>query len=142
MVKKRRTAGEASSIPAGMGMSVLLSAVLTLLGAAVCAYLLYAEMIQQESVGFVSMVVLAISSAVGALVAVNKIKRMRIQMCLLSGACYLVFLLCVTALFFGGQYEGVWINCVMILCGCGSVAVLGIMRKGDGKIRRRNKAYR
>ena len=142
MVKNRKPTGTASSIPAGIAFGVLISMIITLLGTAISAYLVHSESIRQESIGYASMAVLLVSGAVGALTAINRIKRMRLQMCLLSGACYFLVLLSVTALFFGGQYAGVGATGLTILIGCGSVAALSVLLEKKGSTHRRNKAYR
>ena len=142
MVSNRKSTGTASSIPAGIAIAAIVSLVITLLGSVVSAYLVQSELIRQESIGYASMVVLVVSGAVGALVAMARIKRMRMQMCLLSGVCYFLLLLSVTALFFGGQYEGIGVTALAILSGCGSVAVLSIAGEKRGSTGRRKKAYR
>lgn len=142
MVKNRKPTGTASSIPAGIAMAVLISMLITLLGTAISAYLVHSESIRQESIGYASMMVLLVSGAVGALTAINRIKRMRLQMCLLSGACYFLVLLSVTALFFGGQYEGIGTTALTILIGCGSIAALSVLLEKKGSAYRRKKDYR
>ena len=142
MAKKHKSTQKASSIPAGLGLAVICSMIVTLLGAMISAYLVGAETISQDSMKVASIVVIVISGAVGALVALNRIKRMRMQMCLLSGICYYIVLLSITGLFFDGQYNGLGMNGIAILCGCGGVAVLSILTKNRGKTHRRKPVYR
>ena len=86
------------------------------------------------------MVVVALAAAVGAWVSASLIKRLRLQMCMLSGACYLLTLLAITALFFGGQYQGIGVIAIVILFGCAIVAFIPT-KNGDFK-NKRMKGYR
>ena len=73
----------------------------------------------------------------GAAVAVGKIKRRRVYVCLLSGGIYYGILLAMTALFFGGQYQGMGVTALLVLAGSGLVALLGLRGEKGAKPRRR-----
>lgn len=139
MSAKKMKQNTASSIPSGIGIGLLLSMVITLVGAALTAYLVYKESIPEEGMGYGILLTLLFSAAVGAWVAVKRIQRLRMQMCMLSGLSYYLTLLAMTALFFGGQYSAVGITALVVLGGCGTVAILGAgggrRRKIGSKIR-------
>lgn len=130
--KKRNTA---SSIPAGLGIGLLISIVITLVGSAITAYLIHSENIPQEGMGYGVIITLLLSTVAGAWVAVSRIQRQRLQMCMISGLCYYLTLLAMTALFFGGQYSGMGITALVVLGGCGTVIILGA---GGGKRRKKS----
>ncbi len=136
MVNKSKSTG---SIPSGIGIAAAVSIAVTLLGAAVIACLVDREVIAAEGISAASSLIWIIGAALGALTAMVRIKRMRMQMCMLSGGCYFLTLIAVTALFFGGQYAGMGVSTLCILCGCGAVAILSILaeKKGGRKIRKR-----
>ena len=83
--------------------------------------------------GYGIILTLLLSTIIGAWISVGRIQRLRMQMCMLSGLCYYLTLLAMTALFFGGQYSGVGITALVVVGGCGTVAILGL---GGGKGRR------
>lgn len=132
--------GTSLSIPAGLALGVLVSITVTLLGAACIAWLLNTEGIGEGRIGHAAMVVLAVSAISGAYTAVRKIKRLRLQISMLSGACYFLSLLAITALFFGGRYQAVGTTLVIITISCTLVALLSGSRKEGRKLR--GKHYR
>ena len=118
MVSNHKVTGRTFSIPAGIALGTLGSMVVTIFLAALIAWMVKAEHLPPENIGYGIMLLLAIASFTGAWIAWNKIKRKRLMVCLLSGAAYFTVLLSMTALFFGGQYAGVGETALMILCGC------------------------
>ena len=133
MSVKKMKKKTASSIPAGIGIGLLVSVVITLAGSALTAYLVYSESVPEEGMGYGIILTLLLSTIIGAWISVGRIQRLRMQMCMLSGLCYYLTLLAMTALFFGGQYSGVGITALVVVGGCGTVAILGL---GGGKGRR------
>ena len=132
MVSNQKTTGKATSIPVGILSGVTVSMLITLVGAAVAAWLISAEITSQESVGYLSAVILVLGGAIGAAVSAGRIKRMRLQMSVLSGVFYYLSLLAMTALFFGGQYEGMGATGIAVAAGCAGGAIVGL----KGKTRR------
>lgn len=138
MVWNHKPTGKAASIPGGLALGGIISFAITLAGAAALAWLVHRERIAEENVGYGIMIVLLAASFAGAITAHKKIKRRRALICMMSGGTYLLTLLAMTALFFGGQYSGVGETALMVFCG----AALGILpglqknsRGGKRKIR-------
>lgn len=136
MVKKQKASGLAVSFPAGIAIGSGLSVGMTVLMAMVLAWMMERELIRENSIGIASAVILIGSSAVGALVASGKIKHRRLLACMTAGAVYYLTLLCFTALFFGGQYQGMGITALTV-CG-GSAAAALLCLKGERRGLRRN----
>ena len=136
----QKVTGTAAGVPAGLGLGLLISGIITLAGAAAVSHLIATEKMGEGTIDYAAMVVLTISAAMGAWGAAAFVKRLRLQVCLLSGACYYLFLLAFTALFFGGQYAGMGVTAVAVLIGCGVVAFIP-RRKGQNW-RKGKKAYR
>lgn len=140
MVSNRKVTGKASTIPVGIMLGLGVSMLITVAGAAAAAWLISSEVTAQDSIGYLSAAVLVLSSAAGALAAAGKIKRMRLQMCIAFGVCYYLTLLAMTALFFGGQYEGMGVTAVAVALGCAGGALAGMKagsrRSGGVKYRR------
>lgn len=142
MGKKRSVSESASTIPKGIGISLIISAISTLIGIAVSAYMIHKEMISQEGAGIAAILVLFLGSTAGTITAIKTIKRMKMQMCLLSAAAYLLLLLSVTALFFGGQYQGILTAVSAVVGGSGIAVISIILTDKRGNRFRRKTAYR
>ena len=140
MFKKKKVTGTAMGIPAGLGVGLLTSIVITIAGAALIALLITSEKTGQGSMGYLSMFVLAAAAATGAIISAHLTKRLRLQVCMLSGVAYYLSLIATTALLFGGQYDGLGATGLVILAGCAIAAFLPMKKSGAGK--KRKSAYR
>lgn len=129
MFRKVKFGGNTNGVISGAVLGVLVCLLLTLSASAILAWMISAETIDMSSTGYGAIVILVLSSFAGSLVAAEKVKRLRVQMCLITGAAYFLSLLSVTALFFGGQYQGMLVTAIMILIGSMSAALLGIKRR-------------
>ena len=137
MVANHKVTGKAMSMPAGICLGLGVSVLITLLGCGVMATLTSKETMPVTSVGYGVMLTLLLASALGALAAVTAIKHRRLVVCLVSGVCYFLTLIAITDLFFGGQYHGVVVTALVILAGCGTVALWGLKGEGNRKIKHR-----
>jgi len=124
-VNQNRRKGTAVSVPTGIGMGVCLGLMLILAGSAVLAKLLDLEILDWRTAGYWIMGMLLVSSFVSATAAYRKTKRKRLQMCLLTGCVLWLVLMGITALFFGGQYDGIGVTGGLVLAGSGCAALVG-----------------
>jgi len=134
-------AGKASSIPGGMAIAASISIIITIASSAVIANFLNTEKITCEQAGYWIMGMLFLASFIGGKCAFAAIKRQRIAVSIMSGALYWGLLLCITALFFGGNFSAVWETAGMIAAGSGSAALLSVpvkrnYRKNFGRVHR------
>ena len=141
MTVKRDVSGKATSMPIGIGIGALTSFAVTLLGAAVLSYLIVSERISEASVGYGAMIVLFLSSALGAWLAAARIKHRRLMVCSLAGIGYYLLLLIVTVLCFGGEFSGMGISAIVIALGS-MFAMLPFLQKKQGKSKYKIPAYR
>lgn len=118
-------------MPAGLLTGTLGAVAVTLAGTAVTAKLVDQEMLPQENIGYAVMVLLITAAWTGASLSANQIKRRRGLVCLLSGTCFYGLLLAVTALLFGGHYDGVGETALLVFCG----SLLPVTGKSGGKSR-------
>lgn len=140
MVVNKKVTGKARSMAAGLAVGLAVSMVLTLTGAALAANLVMSEKIEEDAIGYAALAVLILSALCGAWVAAALTKRRWMIVCLGLGGIYYLTLLATTALFFGGQYQGVGVTALAILGGCGAVGLLGLRtEKGS---RKKAKKYR
>ena len=134
MVVNRKVTGRASSVPAGLATGALMGLAITLLSSAFAAYMMSREILTQDKIGYSAMVILILSSCVGAWITASRIKKMPLQMAAASGLLFYVLLLSMTALFFDGQYDAMGVTLVMVLIGSGAG---GILASGVPKRRKR-----
>lgn len=133
---KGKATGRALSMPAGLAVGGLTSLGITLGGSAVLAWLIHSERMEMENVGYGILGLILAASFLGAMTAWRKIRRRRMLVCAASGAVYLGILLAIPALFFGGQYSGVWVTALLVLAGSLAAGLLGL-GQGRGVVRRK-----
>lgn len=136
----KRSTGKAKSMPAGLALGATGSVGITLVMSAVGAKLMDAGALKEGTIGYIAMVILLAAAMIGAFISAGCIKRQRLLVCGLSGLVYYVILLSMTALFFGGQYQGMGVTALMVLCGSGLAALTearqgrGVQQRGKRKI--------
>lgn len=141
MVERKMT-GRAASIPAGLAIGALVSMLATIIVTAVGAHLIMSEVLPQEQIGYCSIAALLCGAILGAVTAAGKVKHRKLLVCLLSGLVYYCVLLAVTALFFGGQYQGMGVTFVTVCLGCAAAALLTSREKKSKTPQRRKKTRR
>ena len=133
MVVNRKVTGRASSVPAGLAAGAITALGITLVTSLFVAYLVSGEYIGQDKIGYGAIFVLLMASAIGSWFAIRKIKKMPIQMAALSGLLFYVMLLSMTALFFGGQFNGMAVTLVFVLVGSGAGGIMASARSKKQK---------
>ena len=142
MVINRKVSGKAISMPLGIILGLAVSIALTMAIVAITANLILTERVGEGAIGYCAIIALLLSSALGAWLAAKLVKRRWMIVCIGVGGAYLLTLLAITALFFGGQYQGVLVTTLVILAGCGSVGLLGLKAEGNAKKRRKKLHHR
>lgn len=141
MKKKHYNAGRAKSMPAGIGIGVLVSLVVTVMGAAIVAWMIVSERIGENGIGWGCMVILPVASAAGAEVAWRLIRHRRLMVCgIQCGAFYLLLL--AMALPFGGVYEGMVLTALLVAIGGGISLIPGLIWSGNGGQHYRKTVFR
>lgn len=130
MVANRKVTGTAKSVPMGISVGTGVSLAITLAGSLITAWLVGSEKISEEAIGYCAMAILMAASGMGSFTAQAMIKHQRMIMCGLTAVCYYLSLIAVTALFFGGQYQGMAVTALVVASGAGIVVLMGL--KGDG----------
>ncbi len=129
MVMNRKVTGRAMSMPVGIAVGMAVSLLVTLAGALVLGWLIDNETMGINSIGYGAMIILLSASFLGALTAKTRIKHRALVVCLISGAGYYLSLLAITALFFGGQYQGMGVTFGLVLAGAVTAGLLSIKKK-------------
>lgn len=141
MKGKGKGSGRAMSMPAGIGMGVGISYGIMLLSAAVLAWLILTQRVGEEVIGWGSMLILAISAALGSLTAWTRIRHRRLFVTAVTAAGYYAVLL-VTALAFGGGFSGMGATAGMVVLGGGIAQIPALFGGGSGVRRHKMKAFR
>ena len=124
--------GRASSIPSGLIIGALVSTVITVLVAAIGAHLVMSQFIDQDQIGYCSIAALILGTILGAITACKRIKHRKLMVCALSGLAYYLLLLMTTALFYGGQYEGMGVTLLTVMLSTLAAALI-VNREGKQK---------
>ena len=127
--------GRAVSMPRGLLTGTLYALAVTLAGTALTAKLVDMEILTPGKIGYAVMVLLIAAAWTGAAVSVHSIKRRILMVSLLSGSCYYLLLLAMTALLFGGQYQGAGETALLILCG----SLLPVLLRPNGRTARKGR---
>ena len=138
----QKVTGRSMTIAGGVGVGVLLSVTLTVVGSAILAGIINGEIIKENGLGYGAIVILLISSIVGALAAWKCVRHRRLLVCSLTGAGYYAALLGLTGLFFGGQYHGMGVTALVVLAGTGCTMLLGLKSKKTGNYSFKKMLYR
>ena len=136
MTVNRKVTGTAVTMPVGIGIGCGISLSFTILGAGLVAKLISMEVLRETAIGYGAMMTVLLATVCGAGVAVNKVKKRILQVAMLVGAGYFALLLAVTALFFGGQYQGMGVTALLVAGGCGAVILMAGREKKFGKYRK------
>ena len=135
-----RAKGKTMSVPGGLAISGIISMGITLTGSMLLAAMLDRETITWGQAGYWIMAMLFLASFCSAKVAAAAMKRKRLVVSAMSGGVYWGLLLCVTALFFGGNYEAVIETAAVTIAGSGCAAMVSLPQKSKtGRKRRKRK---
>ena len=133
--------GKAISVPAGLGLSLVVNISITSIAVAIIAILLNRKSITWENTGYWIMGMLLISSFLGGKTAICSIKTQLYLVTFMSGILYWMFMLCITALFFGGHYSSLFETGALIIAGSISAALLHRPNRRNS-LRSRQHSYR
>ena len=142
MVTNRKPTGRAAGFPKGLALGALAALSTTLALAAVLAALISSGTVAEDNLGYGVMALLFVSAALGGRVAFSLIKHRRALVFALSALCYLVSLTALTALFFGGRFDGFFPTAMLIIGGSSTSFLLSAGAGKGGKGRRKSKQIR
>lgn len=142
MSVKHKRSNAAWSIPGGVAVGLSVSMAIMLLCSALLAWLIVTQKMDISSIGYGCGMILIFSSAVGAWLTTTKVKVKQLLITGIFAGCYYLLLLGMTALLFGGQYQGMGVTAICVFLGAGGTLLLTLVpnksRKKGAKIR----AYR
>ena len=124
MTVNRKLTGRASSMAGGLAIGAIASILVTVLICAIGAHMISREILAQSQTGYCAIAALLTATITGGAVASGKIKRKKMMVCLLSGLVYFSILIIVTALLFGGRYQGIGVTLITVAIGSIASALL------------------
>ena len=133
MLVNHKPTGTASGMVGGLAWGTVSALILTLLLSGVLAFFISREVVPQENLGYGVMVILFLAGAAGYSASYRRIKRQKAMVFLLSALSFLVSLTALTALFFCGQFEGVFPTAMLIIGGSGTAYLLSVRAGGASK---------
>lgn len=139
MIGSGNLAGRSMSVQGGLILSGTTSLGITLLLSALLAKLLDSQKLSWEQAGYWIMGMLFAAAFAGAKAAIAAIKRQRLAVSVMSGMLYWGVLLCITALFFGGNFDAVPETALIIIAGSGCAAMVSLPLKKRGTHPRRKR---
>ena len=138
MTTNKKVFGKAGSMPLGLAAGTAVGLLITIVFAVAMTQLVLGGKLEEEAMGYGAMMAIPVSAAMAALVSFAIVKRRRMQVCMLTGMAYLLSLVAINVLFFGGQFQGLVVTIMLILLGSGGVGALGLREgKRSGKRRHR-----
>ena len=117
MVKKKKCVQMNGNAVAAMILAASVSIAVTLICAAISATLIANEGVESTSIRYLAMGTILVSAVCGAAVLLGKGSEKQWRTAIASGGMYILVLLSITAMFFDGRYEYVWIGVPMALFG-------------------------
>ena len=124
MVVNKKPSGRAVSAVTGITVSTIISLIITLLTSFVLSLMISFEYVDENALGYGAMLILLLSSMVGAAIANQLIKRRRMFVCVLNGLVYYSILLMGTALLLGGRYQGIGVTAALVIGGSAAAGLL------------------
>lgn len=139
MVVNRKPTGTAKSMPVGLLMGWIVSAMITVVICGGLAWLILSEKTGWEAMGYGAIVTLLAASYAGSAVSCRLIMHRKLLVCILSGVLYVCSLTAITALLFGGGIQGIWLTALLTAGGSGTAALVHCAENRD---RRRGRKKR
>ena len=114
---QHKATGRASSIPAGLAVGADVSIIMTGVVCGIGGWLISAEMLSQDMIGYCALTALLISAMMGSITAWKKIRCKRFAVSLASGGMYFLVLSGITIFFFNGEFTGLVVTLITIMIG-------------------------
>lgn len=110
-----------------------------ILGIASVAGLIIRNVINEDSTGYVVVIVLLLSSIMGCSFVIKKERKSAFGISVLVGMVYSIILLLITTIGFGDGYRGVPVTILVIVSGCIITVIARKDRTKTGNVRRNRK---
>ena len=133
MVKKL---GSSNLTIKSVAMGSAVSIVVTVILVAIFAAMISTETIDNAWADYCTLLVLLLSATLGSMTAIRSATEKKLYLGLSVGGIYLLVLLAMTALLFGGQYRGVGVSAFVVFSGAILAVLMGQGCRKSRKSRR------
>ena len=140
MVRNSKVTGTALPMALGITIGVGSSILMLVLSVVFIARLIIGEKMPLSAIGYVIMAAHVLSVCMGGIIASAAFKHRKMVVCLIVSAMYYLVLVSCTAIFFGGQYQGMGITALVVAGAAGITGWFASREKNNGT--KRYKKYR
>lgn len=133
MIRTQKVTGRTMSMPVGILIGTGISLLLTFLIAVLLSKLVSSEKVEWNQIGYGILITLLIASIAGGKTACSVIRRRKLLVCASVSVLFWLLLAMATALFFGGQYDGIGVTAMIILGGNCLVYIHELKKEGGRK---------
>lgn len=127
---KRKTAK--ASMPVSLAVGCVLAWLMTIVIAAIVAFLVAGERVSEDFANPAAVIVLLASSFACAMIAGEMMGQKRMIVCVISGGIYYLSLICANMLFFDGSFRGLLGAALTVM---GSCVIAGLLQTRQKKQR-------
>ena len=142
MKKTGKVNGQVNKLPAVISLGAAINLIFMFSGTAIGAYLIMNEKIDEDGIGTIATIIQFISAACGTAAVLKLCKNKRLMICMLSGVVYFLSQIAITGMFFDGQYSNLGSGILAVMCGCATVAVVGLLIGKRSSTTKKKYAYR
>lgn len=128
MTSSKRVTGTAVRMPIGIMWGTVLGLTVTGVLSAVLAWLVIRDVLSERTLGYSAMGIVLLSVIMGAWFTGVRIKRRWVLVSCVTGVVYYTILLLCTAIFFGGNYQGMGVTAAIVLLGSLLTGIIGKSR--------------
>jgi putative membrane protein (TIGR04086 family) len=125
----KKTKGTATAVPLGVLWGAIISMLMTVISALILTWLTLNEITNQQKLGYCIMGSLLCAAILGSFVSTTLVKRRKLLICLMTGLTYYITLLGITALFFGGNFQGAAVKGLLIAAGSLFIGMLQLIKR-------------
>ena len=140
MVWNHKVTGTAKPMALGLVIGAGTALLILVITAMAIAWLVLGERMPVSAIGYGVMVAHLMAVSVGGIVGSTAIKHRKMLVCMIVGCLYYLCLIVCTAVFFGGQYQGMGVTALVIAGASGLTGFIMLRCDNDGK--RRYRKYR
>lgn len=117
MRENKKATGHATTIAGGIFRGEIISLLFAAILIMIFARLMERNVLVEMQIGIFVMFILLTTSFIGCCVAIRMIKRRVLLVTVVFEIVYAVLMISITALFFGGMYDGIFPGVLLIICG-------------------------
>lgn len=121
MFRSNKRWSKDAPIPFALLAGWLTAWVTTMLLTLITTFLLAGEHISERAMAPAAVITISISALISAMVAAEKTTEKRMIVCMINGGVYFLSLICCTALFFDGIYQGIG-SAALTVIGCSLIS--------------------